>query len=385
MSEGIIGRRARGFADRQRRGATDAEPSKPTNSKYTILAGLWQACGVTGTDPAARVATLPRACALWVVLCASGCPAQPEPVEAQPVQPQEPEGRPNPEPAAKSDADYEKDYLLAAKRVEGGPLDAAALVEVEPTLREVAGKAKDRHLRANAALLLGSLAEERKDRRTAISFYQQARVLVPEEASPYAVLALALAADGRYPEAIDMQRQLVKLTPDDLQAWLILGELNVKAGRNDAAGEAYASYELRRKGLMDGLTLMREGAYVLSEDDRVGCAAALEPALDTGTALALVGALSTDPSPKVRAEIAGVMGSQRLEGYLETLRTQAGKETDTDAKATMVWAIAEIERSPVPIAKAPSPVAPPPADGEPAADSGHQDSAEGATAPDGAG
>ena len=43
-------------------------------------------------------------------------------------------------------------------------------------------------------LLLGSVAEQRGDRRTAISFYRQATTLLPDEAEVHAVLAVALAA-----------------------------------------------------------------------------------------------------------------------------------------------------------------------------------------------
>lgn len=247
-------------------------------------------------------------------------------------------------PAAPTDAgDHEKRYLVAKTQIEGGDVGP----EVEAELRAVANEAKDAHLRANASLLLGSILEAKGDRKSAIAFYRQARVLVPEEAEVHAVLALALAAEKDFDEAIEVQNQVVNLVPDDLQAWLILGELNVKGGKEDGAKAAYAGYELRRKGLLDGLTLTKGESYVLSPTDRAECAFALGPALDNGTALALLYALDSDPDAGVRATVASVMGEQRLTGYKPGLEAAIEKEKDADAKAAMVWALAEIERDPV--------------------------------------
>ncbi len=278
-------------------------------------------------------------------------------------------------------ADPEQLYLSAKQRVEaaGAKLEDEQFTKVSADLRRVAEEANDPHLRANASLLLGALLEERGDRKAAISYYRQARAQVPEEASTHAMLALALAAEQQFDEAAQIQSEVVKLLPDDLEAWLLLGEMNLKAGNEKAGKDAYARYEIRRKGLLDGLTLEKDGEYLVSAEDRAGCAAALEPAADTGTALALLYALQSDPDGIVRAEIARVMGAQRLEGYKKGLEEQLEKETEPDVREAIMWAVKEISRDPVETRPGESPVGQPtpdeapkaPAEGErPAEESG---------------
>ncbi|MCB9705827.1 MAG: hypothetical protein H6711_28445 [Myxococcales bacterium] len=222
-----------------------------------------------------------------------------------------------------------------------------AVNELGPQLREIADKARDPHLRANASLLLGSLHELAGDRRAAIAFYRQASGLVPKEIEPVRVLALALGAEGAFKEAAELQDRVVADDMDDLAAWLLLGELRIKAGDVDGAKEAYVAYEIRRKGLIDGLTLRQEGAFIKAPEERAGCAVALTPAADNGTAMALLYALKYEPDPKVRASIAETMGIQRLAGYKEALSERLGIEPDPAVKEVLQWALDEIGRDPL--------------------------------------
>jgi hypothetical protein len=84
---------------------------------------------------------------------------------------------------------------------------------------------------------------------------------------------------------------------DDLEVWLTLAEMQIKHGDTQGERETYAGYEQRRKGLIDGLTLSKEDAYVLDPAGRARCALALLPATDIGTANALIYSLKTDPAP----------------------------------------------------------------------------------------
>ncbi len=230
------------------------------------------------------------------------------------------------------------------------------LAELAPGLREVAEKAADVPLRANASLLLGTLYERAGDPRSAISFYRQTAALVPAEIEPRRVLALALASDGQFAEAIPEQEAVLKDDPDDLEAWLLLGEFNVKAGRADEGANAYGAYELRRKGLIDGLTLQnKDGTFVMPVEQRAACARALIPARDNGTALALLYALDRDPDPTVRQALAEAMGTQRLAGYKAGLTAKSAAETHPEAKAAMIWALQEIERDPLDARPSPTP------------------------------
>lgn len=251
------------------------------------------------------------------------------------------------------------------------PEDAAGpgriLGEVAGELRQVAESAKDVHLRANANLLLGTLHEASGDPRSAISFYRQVTALIPGEAEPHRVLAMALAMDKQFAAALPEQEQVVKDDPDDLEAWLLLGEIAVKADKKERATEAYAAYEMRRKGLIDGISLKKiDGTFTLPADQRAACARALIPARDNGTAIALLYALEIETEPAVRAAIVEAMGAQRLAGYKPALTAKLPKETAQEVKEAMIWALAEIERDPLDTRPGPLPTVTPPADGKPA-------------------
>ncbi len=245
-------------------------------------------------------------------------------------------------------------YAALMPQDSAGP--ARILREEGPVLRQLAETAVDIPLRANASLLLGSLYEATGDRRTAISFYQQVSALLPEDAGPKRVLAVALAQDGQLAAAIEAQEFVVRDDPDDLEAWLLLGELAVKTDKTELATEAYAAYELRRKGLIDGISLKRaDGTFPLAAEDRAACARALIPARDSGTAIALRYALEIETDPAVRVAIVEAMGTQRLVAYKPALTAKLAAETVQDVKDVMTWALAEIERDPLDARPNPTP------------------------------
>lgn len=264
--------------------------------------------------------------------------------------------------AGPTDASRAELYLQAKERMAALlPDDAAGpkrlVAELAPGLREIAENAAEAPLRANASLLLGTLHERAGDRKSAISFYRQTIALLPEEIEPRRVLALALAADGQFAAAIPEQEAVIKDDPDDLEAWLVLGEINVKAERTEDATKAYGAYEMRRRGLIDGLTLQnKDGTYVMPVDQRAACARALIPARDNGTALALLYALSRETDPVVRQALAEAMGSQRLAGYKQALVDKAAVEAHPETKAALLWAVQEIERDPVASRPGPAPI-----------------------------
>lgn len=224
--------------------------------------------------------------------------------------------------------------------------------EAKKDLARASNEAKDVHLRANASLLLGLLYEARKDVKAAIAQYRHAAKLVPDDAGPHMALALALAADGRFGDAVEAQKEATTLDPDNLENWLVLGELLVKSGDEEAGAAAYVDYERRRKGLINGLTLAKkDGTYLVGTDERVGCAEALASATDQGTANALIYALKSDPESEVRTTVASVMGLQRLSAYQPAL-VAALPKAQGEVKEAIAWALSEIDRAPVE-AKAP--------------------------------
>ncbi len=265
---------------------------------------------------------------------------------------------PNPPPAAVASppksADLDDDeaagrYLEIKASLEADPgiVKGAQFPQLRADLEGIANGAGAPMLRANAAVLLGTMFEERGDPRKASGYYQHAATLVPDDAGPHMVSALALARAKDFVGAVASQQKAATLDPDNLENWLALGELKMRAGDEPGSAAAYVAYEVRRKGLIDGLTLHRDGEYLVGVDERVGCAEALAAAADQGTAVALIYALRTDPDATVRATVAGVMGLHRLTSYLPVLQTQVAEEADAAAKESVQWALAEIARAPV--------------------------------------
>ncbi|MEX1368121.1 MAG: hypothetical protein AB1Z98_33640 [Nannocystaceae bacterium] len=256
------------------------------------------------------------------------------------------------EPAAPDDDAAAGRYLEIKAKVDADPqvVSGAQFPQLRKDLEAIANGAAAPALRANAALLLGSMFDARGESLRASGYYQHAATLVPDDAGPHMALAVALAATADFEGAVKAQMRAATLDPDNLENWLGLGELHVRAGDREAAVQAYVSYEMRRKGLIDGLTLHDEaGTYVVGVDERIECANALAAAADQGTGVALVYALRTDPEARVRAAVARVMGTHRLDIYLPVLTTQLEQERDPEAKEALGWALAEIAADPVKI------------------------------------
>lgn len=292
-----------------------------------------------------------RVGALMAVFALSGCDDGPkrDPVPSPPA-PTEP-AESKAETPLDDDAAADR-YLEIKAEVDRDPgiVTGDRFATIKSDLESIANGAGTPQLRANAALLLGSLFQARGEALRASGYFQHAATLVPNDAGPHMALARALAVSGDTEGALKAQSQAATLDPDNLENWLALGELHMRAGDRDSAVQAYGGYELRRKGLIDGLTLHDgEGTYVVGVDQRVGCANALAAAADQGTGVALVYALRTDPEPAVRAEVARVMGLHRLEIYLPVLKTQVAEEKDPDVVEALQWALAEIARDPVAI------------------------------------
>jgi tetratricopeptide (TPR) repeat protein len=287
----------------------------------------------------------------------------------------DPEARAAPERTPLTEDQLAELYAKWADRLDTEPEYAttAAFALAKNDLQRVTNEAADAHLRANAALLLGALHETRGERALAIDFYRHASKLVDDDAGPFMALAVALAADKNYVEALEAQKQATKLDPDNLENWLALAELFIKSGDEESAKKAYVDYEVHRKQLIDLLTLEKGGAYRVEAPQRIAIAEALASANDGGTGVALVYALHTDPDAGVRETVARVMGIQRFAMYEQALRKHLESEQDAKVKEAGTWALAEIARDPVeakppqPASKSgdgepPSEVKPPPAE-----------------------
>ncbi len=205
---------------------------------------------------------------------------------------------------------------------DGAPKDTQAVLELVWSLRGVANGGEGAELRANAALLAASLEDERGAREGALAFVALAHALMPDAAEPFVARAHILSkthASTDLERAAQAAEQAVRRAPDDLSNHLLLGQLQLRAGHPEASAAAYAQYETRRAELINGLTLQKDGVYVLGEDARVANTAALATVPDEGTANAFIFALKTDPVARVRVAVARAMAQHRLVDYLPAL------------------------------------------------------------------
>jgi tetratricopeptide (TPR) repeat protein len=235
----------------------------------------------------------------------------------------------------------------AAPESFGGKAGSPELIAITHELRAMSNAAKDAHLRANAAVLLGALHQERGGWEEAAGAYRRAALLVPDDAGPHMALARALLETGEFKAAAESQLRAVELDPDNLEQYLALGELRIKAGDADGGARAYADYEVRRRAIIDGLTLKHDGAYQVSIEDRIGCAESLGVARDVGTAFALLYALDTEPEASVRVAIVWAMATHRFVGYQPRLVKHLARERDDSVRRAITAAILEIDRDPV--------------------------------------
>ncbi len=301
--------------------------------------------------PLGRFSSKPRFLAVLMVFGLSlGCESEaPKP---KPSEPSAGDGAADPGQGATTpmteDGFAQRAELWRTRITEDPDLPSTAqFFEAKTELTRISNEAKDVHLRANASLMLGLLYEGRNDVKGAIAQYEHAAKLVPDDAGPYMALALAQSASKQFKEAALTQKKATTLDPDNLENWLVLGELLVKSGDQEAGIAAYVDYERRRKGLIDGLTLKNKGGeFMVGTQERVGCAEALASATDQGTAIALTYALKSDPDADVQATVASVMGIQRLSVYKPALEA-ALPEARGEVKEAVAWALSEIDRDPV--------------------------------------
>ncbi len=282
---------------------------------------------------------------LWLLGC--GEPSGSDPAVTMTPLPAKAEPKPADEDALAQRFAQMQASFSAAPASWGGPAGSPEFVAITAELRSIGSEARDLHLRANAALLLGAMHQERGGWAEAAGAYRRAAELVTDDAGPQMALARALLQTEDYAGAEAAQRRALALDADNLEQYLALGEILVKAGKQEASAKAYAEYEVRRAGLIDGLTLRRDGAYIVPPSERAECALSLASASDVGTAFALLYALESEPEAIVREAIARAMGVQRLLGYETRLTTRLAQETDPAVREAITWALAEIERDPV--------------------------------------
>lgn len=84
-------------------------------------------------------------------------------------------------------------------------------------------------------LRLGDLQLELRDTKSAISSYTRALELKDDLVSAYIRMAIAYGLEENFDAALKSAKTATKLDPENPEAWLILGDVNLRAGRHKSA------------------------------------------------------------------------------------------------------------------------------------------------------
>ena len=84
-------------------------------------------------------------------------------------------------------------------------------------------------------LRLGDLQLETGDIKNAITSYEQALALKDDLVPAYIRKAVALGLDGQFDAALKSAKTATKLDPENPEAWLIRGDVNLRAGKHRSA------------------------------------------------------------------------------------------------------------------------------------------------------
>jgi tetratricopeptide (TPR) repeat protein len=87
-------------------------------------------------------------------------------------------------------------------------------------------------------LRIGDINLELGHFKSAVASYEEVISLNAETTSAYVHMAIALGLLERWKEAIKAAKISTKLSPDDLEAWRVLADVNVRAGKNKSAMKA---------------------------------------------------------------------------------------------------------------------------------------------------
>lgn len=132
-----------------------------------------------------------------------------------------------------------------------------------------------------AYIALGELHREDGDPQKALELYRELQKKAPELPEVHFMTARALAEEGETTAAVRAYENAIKLQPDYLQAYVELGALYSKAGREEEGQKIFLEYEKRvyslAKTLEDPQATAEDQVHVLEvfsfiQDDRANAA-----------------------------------------------------------------------------------------------------------------
>lgn len=179
-----------------------------------------------------------------------------------------------------------------------------------------------------AALALGQIYIDTDRKDEALTLYKSLAERVPDIAEVQLVVARAYAGTGETTAAIRAFQKTLELQPNFVFVHTELGNLYVKAGRNDDAGAAFLKYEQRIYAMAKALENPET-----PDEQRLQIVENFGLITDDRATQAIVTAL-TDPHPQIRLSAAATLGELNVTAALERLEQMAIEDPDMQVRMT---------------------------------------------------
>jgi len=184
--------------------------------------------------------------------------------------------------------------------------------------------------RVSALLALGDLYREQGRMGECVGTHEEAARIAVGVPEVQLQLGRAYVAAGRTAKGEEALRQAVKLEPRLLAAWVDLGTLLARVGRDAEAAKALLTYERYLFALVEELR-------VGGEADRLAAVDALALASDEKVVSALVSTLD-DPSERVRAAAAEALGDSASTVAGEAIEGKLASERSEEVRTALMQA-----------------------------------------------
>lgn len=179
-----------------------------------------------------------------------------------------------------------------------------------------------------AALALGQIYIDTDRKDEALTLYKSLAERVPDIAEVQLVVARAYAGTGETTAAIRAFQKTLELQPNFVFVHTELGNLYVKAGRNDDAGAAFLKYEQRIYAMAKALENPET-----PDEQRLQIVENFGLITDDRATQAIVTAL-TDAHPQIRLSAAATLGELNVTAALERLEQMAIEDPDMQVRMT---------------------------------------------------
>ena len=181
--------------------------------------------------------------------------------------------------------------------------------------------------RVSALLALGDVYREQDRLQECVAIHEEAARIAVGVPEVQLQLGRAYTAMGRLAKGEEALRRAVHLEPRLLAAWVDLGALLARSGRQEEAAQALLTYE---KYLFDLVGRLRDG----DEADRLAAVDALSLTSDDKAVEALTHTLA-DPSAQVRAAAAEALGDSAAVAAFTAIEAHLASERSEEVRTAL--------------------------------------------------